>query len=284
MEKSREGFDFTYLCLGAGVQSSALVAACDLGLEINGYKFPRPDVVIFADTQADPPWILEQVGRLQEKSSLDIRTVTAGNLGDDSLYGKPGLNKFGKPYNKFVTLPVYGLNPDGTKTLLRRQCTREYKIDPIEKEIRKLLGYKKGQRIKESARALLGISLEEAQRMKPSRTSWVTNEYPLVEARLRRHDCHRILKESGYPAAKRSACTFCPFHTSEEWAELKKNAELWEEIVAFDKAIRNLSRKGKEAPVFLHPSCKPIDEIDFSNGGQLEFPFINGCDEGHCGI
>ena len=276
-------YDFTYLCLGAGVQSSALVAACDKRLKINGYEFPLPDVVLFADTQADPPWITDQVARLKDISSLEIRTVTAGSLRQDSLYGKPGLNKLGRPFQKFVTLPVYGLNPDGTTTLLRRQCTREYKIAPIEKEVRKILGYKKGQRIKENCRALLGISLEEAQRMKPSQTAWVTNSYPLVEARLRRHDCHNILKETGFPAAKRSACTFCPFHTKEEWAELKKT-NLWDEIVQFDKAIRHLSRKGKAAPVFLHPSCKPIDEIDFSDGGQLEFPFINGCDEGHCGV
>ena len=119
--------------------------------------------------------------------------------------------------------------------------------------------------------------------MKDSRTSWVTNEYPLVEARLRRHDCKRIIKEAGYPPAQRSACSFCPFHTTEEWRELKKT-DLWDEIVEFDHAIRNLSRKGEEAPVFLHPSCKPIDQVDFSGGGQLEFPFVDGCDEGHCGI
>ena len=117
-------YDFTYLCLGAGVQSSALVAACDKRLKINGYEFPMPDVVLFADPHADPPWITDQVARLKDISSLEIRTVTAGSLRQDSLYGKPGLNKLGRPFQKFVMLPVYGLNPDGTTTLLRRQCTR----------------------------------------------------------------------------------------------------------------------------------------------------------------
>jgi hypothetical protein len=49
---------FTYLSLGAGVQSSALYV-----MALRGH-LPRPDVAIFADTGAEPPWVYQIVRRL----------------------------------------------------------------------------------------------------------------------------------------------------------------------------------------------------------------------------
>lgn len=277
-------FDVTYICLGAGVQSTAMLAIANDPELSKKYDFPAVDFCVFADTQNEPPWIDQQVLDLKERSRIPIHVVTAGNLADDSLFGKQGLNRLGEPYKKFVTLPVYGLNPDGTTTLLRRQCTREYKIDPINRFVREQMGYKTGQRVKKRARAVMGISLEECSRMKPSRTPWVTNDYPLVDNRLRRHDCERIIKETGFPLAGKSACIYCPFHSQNWWKDLKENhPEVWKEVVEFDHAIRNLSRKGSEFPIFIHKSCKPIDEVNFESD-QLEFGFVNGCDEGHCGV
>ena len=275
-------FDLTYICLGAGVQSTALLLMSNKGL----YGVPKAEVAVFADTMTEPPWVYDHLEKLKELSDIPIHTVSAGNLKDDSLYGKPGLNRYGKPYSKFVTIPVYSQNEDGSGTsLLRRQCTREYKIAPLERFIRKHLGYKPRQRIKESACALMGISVEEASRMKPSRTRWVTNEYPLVDARIDRNKCHRVIEEHGWPRTQKSSCTLCPFHSDSWFKDLKeKHPDLWDEVVEFDREIRFLSRKGEERTVFIHKSCKPIDEVDFTHGGQLEFGFINGCDEGHCGV
>lgn len=268
-------FDFTYLSLGAGVQSSALLLCAEKGL----YDVPRPEICWFADTMCEPPHVYAWLDRLRELSSIPIKTVSAGDLKDVTLNGIPG-------QKDFVSLPVYGLNPDNSKTLLRRQCTRQFKLDPIRKAVRTHLGYKPRQHVKESVRALIGISLEEAIRMKPSWDKWTTNSYPLVDARLRRSDCHRLLQEHGWSVdgmPGRSACTFCPFHSDREFAELKKDPEVWADIVAFDQAIRNKSQKGAEYPIFLHKSCKPIDEVDFTHGGQTEFDFFGGECEGMCG-
>ncbi len=45
-------FDFTYLSLGAGVQSTAMLIMSALGL----YGCPNADVAIFADTGDEPAW------------------------------------------------------------------------------------------------------------------------------------------------------------------------------------------------------------------------------------
>ena len=56
----------------------------------------------------------------------------------------------------------------------RRQCTREYKIEPIEKEIRRLLDVKKGNRVPKSVivEQWIGISTDEIQRLKENPRPW----------------------------------------------------------------------------------------------------------------
>lgn len=55
-------YDFTYLSLGAGVQSSALFVMSALGM----YGCPKADVAIFADTGDEPSWVYDQLHRLRQ--------------------------------------------------------------------------------------------------------------------------------------------------------------------------------------------------------------------------
>jgi len=272
----------TYISFGAGVQSTTLLLMSTLGI----YDCPRADVAIFADTQTEGPWTLKHIEKVRKLTDIPIKICTAGDLGHETIHGKAGLNKLGKPYKKFVSLPVYGLDPnDHRKTaMMARQCTFKFKIEPCEKAVREFLGYKPRQRMKHKVQCLIGISLDEAQRMKPSRTRWVTNAWPLVEARIHREKCKLILKEHGWPVPFKSSCWHCPFHSNDYWLWLQKEwPETWMEAVAFDKAIRNLSLLGEKAPIYLHSTCQPLDEVDFSEGGQLRFQFMNEC-EGFCGV
>jgi hypothetical protein len=50
--------------------------------------------------------------------------------------------------NQFASAPFYTLNEKGKKGMGRRQCTREYKITPIAKKIREIMGYKPRQKMK----------------------------------------------------------------------------------------------------------------------------------------
>jgi hypothetical protein len=134
----------------------------------------------------------------------------------------------------------------------------------------------------------IGISVDEAQRMKPARekngdpATWVTNRWPLIDLRMSRNDCLRWLEKHGYPRAPRSACTFCPFHSDEEWRGL--TPEEFADAVKVDETIRGLDIERKGEPLFLHRSRVPLAEVDFTvpRSNQLSL-FGNEC-EGMCGV
>ena len=89
-------------------------------------------------------------------------------------------------------IPVYLKGRDGQGDGIgRRQCTTNYKIRPIRRRIRELLGLRPRQRVPAgtTVELWLGISTDEAMRMKDSRDRWMTNRYPLIEAGMSRSDC-----------------------------------------------------------------------------------------------
>lgn len=265
-------FDFTYLSLGAGVQSTALLIMSALGL----HGCPKADVAIFADTGDEPAWVYEQLRTLQAWSPIPIHVVSKGHLSADVEARHNGTK------SRVAAIPAWTHGADGRASLLRRHCTREYKIEPIEKKVRQLLGYQKGQRVKKYVRCLLGISLDEAERIRPSRTPWITNAFPLIDARMRRRDCLSLIAERGLPEPKKSSCVFCPYHSDSFWRDLKADhADEWNRAVKFDGTIRDMSMSGVRSPVFLHRSLKPLGEVDFTDR-QGDF-FAEEC-SGHCGV
>ena len=271
MEAAGVKRDLVYLSLGAGVQSSALyILSCkgDRGVQ-------RADVAIFADTQGEPAWVYEQLDRLERWGAIPIHRVTQGDLEADARARINGTR------SRFAIIPAFTLS-QGVATPVRRQCTREYKIQAIEREARRLMGYMKGQRIKHRAVSMIGISADEASRAGISRTKWVTNSYPLLDARLRRSDCIHIIESAGLPVPKKSACVFCPYHSNAYWRDLKENHQHeFERAVSFDEAIRDMTKMGFMQPIYLHRSLIPLSAVDFTKKqGEL---FDEEC-AGVCGV
>ncbi len=268
-------FDFTYLSLGAGVQSTALLVLSSLGL----HGCPKADVAIFADTGDEPGWVYDHLERLKAWSPIPIHVTSRGRLSRDVEDRLTGRKK------RCAAIPAWTRGRDGKEAPLRRQCTREYKIEPLEKKVRDLLGYKKYQRNRHKVACLLGISTDEIGRMKASRTHWITNLFPLIDAGLSRDDCVSVIEDAGVPTPKKSACVFCPYHDDRYWADLKADhPDEFARAVAFDGVIRDMTRTGIEQPVFLHRSLRPLDEIDFA--GRVGLPVLDGFNaecEGMCG-
>jgi len=273
------------LSLGAGVQSSTLALMIEHG------ELPPIDAAIFADVKGEPKKVYEWLEYLKTKiTSYPIHVVTWRDLKQDILDAAKG------EYKAF-TAPFYTKNTvTGKKGLLRRQCTADYKIKPVIQEIRRLLGLKKGEKRKAGTQVelLMGISKDEIVRMRKNQLNYINNVYPLVDKNMTRKDCIEWMEDNFYPTPPRSACTFCPYHSNKEWLDIKNgDPEEWKEVVAMDRAIRNQERfkeKNKDQEVideiFLHRSCKPIDEVDFENEknkDQLDFEFgiLNEC-EGMC--
>jgi len=268
------------LSLGAGVQSSTLFLMALAG----EFGDERPSVALFADTQWEPAdvyaWLLklENVGGQE----LPIRRVTKGNIRDAAL----------RPSTRFASMPLYTISrkpASATEGQLRRQCTREFKVEPITRYIRQhLLQLAPRQRVRKGDHIELwmGISVDEASRMRDNRAPWILNRYPLIERRMSRQDCVRWLESNaariGMPP--KSACIGCPYTDDNRWREMKReHPNEFADAVAFDHAIRRGVR-GVAQDAYLHRSTKPLDEVDFENAedkGQINF-FENEC-EGLCG-
>jgi hypothetical protein len=272
------------LSLGAGVQSSTLALMIEKG------QVPMVDAAIFADVKGEPKAVYEWLDYLQTQiTKFPIYTVTWRNLKQDILDAAQG------NYKAF-TAPFFTKNIEtGKKGMLRRQCTSDYKIKPVVQKIRELLGLEKNEKRKKGTKVdlLMGISKDEVSRMKTNPLKYINNVYPLVEMNMRRSDCLTWMEEHRYPKPPRSACTFCPFHSTAEWKEIKKNKEEWAEVVAMDKAIRSQERfKEKNAgsdslkdELYLHRKCIPIDEINFDEEDK-QADFFHGMEnecEGMCG-
>jgi len=268
---------FTYLALGGGVQSSALFLMGAMGLR----GVPRPDIAIFADTQDEPAWVythLERLRAIGQAHGLPLVVTTKGRLSGHVL-GKLQGTRQSAP-----SLPVWTATKTGLPTPLRRHCTRDYKVHPLEKEVRRQLGYRPRQRMRHHAVCQLGISTDEASRMKDSRTHWVTLTYPLIDAGMSREDCLMLHDEVGVPRPRKSSCVYCPYHSPAFWRDLKTHEPAeWERAVAFDEQIRDMSAAGAEQPVFLSKRLKPLREHTDADFGDDTNGFINEC-EGHCGI
>lgn len=274
MTKQKE---INVLSLGAGTQSSAMALMAAHG------DLPRPDYIIFSDTGWEPKHVyrwLEGLKKELAKFDLEVITVSNGNIYEDTL-------KAIETGERAPSLPYFTKNQETEEMgMVMRQCTGDYKIAPINKKVRELLGYKPRQRIKEKVIMWQGITTDEVARVKPSQTSWIEFKYPLIEKNMNRLDAVNYVTANMGKLPPKSSCIGCPFHNNDMWLELKRDyPDEWQEAVDFDKKIRN-HPKFKDQ-LFLHRSCKPLDEVDF-NEGQMGFndlfgDFDNEC-FGMCGV
>ena len=263
----------TILSLGAGVQSTCLAL-----MAAKGEVTPMPDYAIFADTGAEPHHVMAHLEWLEDQVPFPVLTVKNGHIWKDVLSSV-------KNGTRVANAPFYTKAKNGSKGILKRGCTLEYKITPITRKIRELLGFQKGQRVKDAhVEQWIGISFDEMTRMKESTEKWITHRWPLIEKEMRRHRCQEWLMENGYPKAPRSACTFCPYHKNDYWRYLRDNWEQeWLEACEFDEKIRKgINHKSSTMAaeeLYLHPDLVPLREVDLSTDvdrGQMTF--LDECD------
>jgi len=262
------------LSLGAGVQSSTLALMIEKG------EVPMVDCAIFSDVGAEPKKVYDWLEYLKTQLSYPVHTVQWRNLKEDIISASKGLHKdFDAP---FFTVD----KKKKKKGMMKRKCTADYKIKPVVKKIRELLGYQRGERVVKGTKVelVMGISYDEMQRMKINQLKYVENQYPLVENGIRRHHCVEWMEKHNYPKPPRSACTFCPFHSNEEWRNIKQNKHEWNEVIKLDKILRQ-NNTSLNSHLYLHRDCKPIDEVDLREKDEQtgQYSLLDEC-EGMCGI
>ena len=255
------------ISLGVGVQSTALYLMSSLE------RIDRADHAIFADPGAELPRTYEILELLQDwakyNNGIPIHVTDEKNLYKDILNQK---NSTG---HRFASIPAFTEHGG----MIRRQCTKEYKIDPVIKKIRDLHGLKPNKHMPKT-QVWLGISMDEIQRMKESQLPRIDYVYPLIDQRMTRGDCIKIFERFNFPIPPKSSCVFCPYHSDKNWKEIKdKLPEEWNKCVEIDNAIRDSTKRGVKDQIFLHRSLVPLERIEFADQQEL---FM--CEEGFCGL
>lgn len=271
------------LSLGAGVQSTtiALMAA------ERDPRLDHLDGAIFADTGWEPAYVydhLTKLGEVLESAGIPLHVVSNGNLRHDLV----------SPSHRYASIPYFVRNPDGGRGMGRRQCTNEYKLTPIRRKIRELLGSAppdfKRVSLANRAEQWIGFSTDEIGRVghtgRPVR--YLYSRYPLLELGMSRADCQDWLHSRGWTSVAKSACIGCPYHGNRQWRELRDNRPAeWADAVELDRAIRKGGVRGLplDGEAFLHESRVPLDlaPIDHvTRGERAEFGDPDGCSPYSC--
>lgn len=259
------------LSLGAGVQSTTLaLLACD-------GTIPGLEAAIFADTGWEPArvyWQLDRVEKHLADAGVPLYRVAKGNLRRDSV----------DPEHRFASVPYFVRNPDGSDGMGRRQCTSEYKLAPIMRKCRELLGatppnfrhVPRGN----VATQWIGFSTDEIHRVNDRRENLYTKKrYPLLDLGMSRKDCQRYLTSVGWGDTAKSACIGCPFHGNAQWRDLRDNSpEEWADAVQFDRLIRKGGARGLplNGEAFLHRSRVPLDIAPIDRVSRKEYGELQG--------
>ncbi|MFI8811447.1 MULTISPECIES: hypothetical protein [unclassified Streptomyces] len=261
---------------------------------------PKVDYAIFADTGWEPSSVYQHLDRLQreiaEPAGIPILRVSSGNIRDDAL----------DPDHRFASMPLYILNKDGKQGMTRRQCTGEYKIKPIKKKVREILGYPYPLRIPKEVfvEQWVGISTDEFHRAKDADVRYMRNVHPLIDMGWSRADCVRYLTSIGLADTPKSSCLGCPFHGNAQWRHIRETSPSeWQDVVEFDAAIRQGNARANATgnkllgQAFLHRSRMPLDKapIDHvtaaeraaledgaADADELENGVVDGCSPWAC--
>jgi hypothetical protein len=254
---------------GGGVQSTALVVLATQGkiphrlaLFCNvGDDSENPDTLVYVREHVIP-WAAERGVEVRELQ----RIRRNGQV--ETLMERLHRNE------RSIDIPIRMSNGSPGN----RKCTGDFKIAVVAKELRRM-----GATNANPVNVALGISIDEYQRMRGSTVSCEVLDYPLIDMRLDRAACQRIIQEAGLPPAPKSSCFFCPFKTRRQWQELRvEQPELFEKTVRLEQMINERRAKMGKDSVWMTSSAKPLDEA-VTDTGQLEM--FATCDvAGYCHI
>lgn len=256
------------LSYGGGLDSFALlVRAIELGAV--------PDVVCFIDTGApgDPgEWpgtyrhLDEVVRPLCERHGIEYVRIDHANY-------PVRAGRKDEARSLFAWWQAKGAMPMAGP---RRQCTNVAKVERFERwltdrfpgqEVEVWLGFEAG----EESRAAKDPNAGRPPR-KDGRKATRRNRFPLIEWGLCRCRCEALVRASGHPVPRKSACVFCPYASKGDWqtfaAELPGDFARVVEMEANRRITKNgiklsimgfssKTKRGPSLPQFIAKPYKP---------------------------
>jgi hypothetical protein len=176
-----------------------------------------------------------------------------------------------------ISIPVRGGHGG---PVVRRSCTRDFKIRVVDRELAR-----RGATRQSPATIALGISLDEISRAttRPSDSGLSGPPvYPLLDLRLTRDDCRRIIADAGLRLPPKSACWFCPYTKLREWKTMRDDhPERFAAAVAIERRLGDRSvAKGHER-VYLSRYGGPLDQV-VPDQLTLDAALEDDCESGYC--
>lgn len=267
---------------GGGVQSTAgLVLAAQGRIDFRTFLFANvgtdsehPGTLTYIEQHA-APYAARHGIDLIELHRRPARGISAGRV--ETLY-----TRLMREGSRSLPIPVRMSNgAPGT-----RSCTVDFKIQVIGKWL-------KANGASEDNKAVvgIGISLDEIQRVNNRRAMpYEIPTYPLLDhdPPLRRQDCERIIRDAGLPVPPKSSCWFCPFHTPQRWAEMRRDEpELFARACHLEDTLNRRRDEPGRDHVFLTRFNKPLAAAVPEAGAMLPIFDVSGydaevCDNGAC--
>lgn len=240
---------------------------------------PRLDAIITSDTGWERQATYDARDFYADRwrsMGMRVEIVSAGDIKEDGA-------------KAHIHIPFW----TSTGGPMRRQCTRHFKIVPVKRKIRQIMGFHetKAPHPKPGAAELwLGISLDEWDRMKASRVKFIQHHYPLIyhAPPMARNDCIDYLESLGLPVPPKSACVGCPYRRASEWLEMPPDE--FDEAVRFDEANRHnplAERDGSTADeIYVYKKARPLATADLEADAERErrdkqLPLMV-CESGYC--
>ena len=236
------------ISVGAGVQSSYLALT------------EQADYYIFADTGDEAEETYQFITSFlipEMKKQNKILTIVKWW----ELYNKPQQSMY-----------EYYLHNNGIPTRQFRSCTDRFKIRTIRK-------YLRNEGITQ-AEMLLGITIDEYKRMKPSDVKWITNLYPLIDRKITRSDLIKYWNKKYNIVVPKSGCWYCPYLKPSRFMDYIRNKPLEREKII--KLENNAMKLNPKLILFVRPIEVMVQDERLQTGlDQFDWE-DEFCDSGVC--
>jgi hypothetical protein len=248
----KEGRVQVWSC-GGGTQSVAI------GVLIAQGKIQKPDFAAIMDTHYEMPSTWDYLENhlnpfLKKHAGFEVERVSCREWGGRDIS------------EQAIYLPMFA---DQGRVRYQGVCSREWKRDALRR-------YLSDSFPKRLFTQQIGFSTDELRRVRVTAGKW-QNTYPLIDLRLNRWECIRLVEQAGLPTPPRSACYICPNRTDGEWSEM--TPDLIDKARSVEARVQEESNLDWAPEIFLHRSCAPIDQAVFSDSTDDLFA---GCDSGMC--
>jgi len=181
------------LSFGGGVNSTAIIALSLLG------KIEPPDYIVFSDTGAEWPHTYQYIDYLEARG-VRITYLTGGT--------------YRVKKKNWETLIEYCQRKKIIPSMFKRWCSRDWKTNPVDL-------------FRGGSEYLIGIDYGEAHRAERKHSKGV--EFPLIDLRMTREDCKKVIRDVGWIIPRKSGCFICPYQSRRDWNNLKsRHPELYQ--------------------------------------------------------